>query len=85
MPEVSQAEPREALDGGADGMDFHRYLLAFAAARLAPGGRLLMEMGHDQGAPLRAEAERHATLSVLAIHQDLGRRERVIELERRRG
>jgi release factor glutamine methyltransferase len=82
MPEVAQAEPRAALDGGVDGMVFHRYLLDHAAAHLAPGGRLLMEMGQDQGAALTTAAGRRAGLRLLAIHKDLAGRDRVIEVER---
>ncbi|HEX7926932.1 MAG TPA: hypothetical protein VF678_05015, partial [bacterium] len=82
MPEVSQAEPGLALDGGPDGMDFHRTLLADAAQRLAPGGRLLMEMAHDQGAPLTAATAKHMALRLVALHKDLAGRERVIEVER---
>lgn len=82
IPEISQAEPRAALDGGPDGMDVHRYLMASAVERLPPGGRLLMEMAHNQGAPLSAELTRHPPLRRLALHKDLAGRERVIEAER---
>lgn len=41
-------EPREALDGGRDGLDAYRAILAAAAAHLAPGGRLWFEHGFDQ-------------------------------------
>ena len=47
-PEV-QAEPREALDGGADGLDVYRRLAAEYAEHLNPGGVLLLEIGYDQG------------------------------------
>ena len=82
MPEVSQAEPRAALDGGMDGMVFQRYLLDHAATHLPPGGRLLMEMGPEQGAPLATAAGRRPGLRVLGIHKDLAGRDRVIEVER---
>ena len=82
MPEVARAEPHAALDGGADGMVFHRYLLDHAAGHLAPGGRLLMEMGQEQGAPLTQETGRRDGLRLLAIHKDLAGRDRVIEVER---
>ena len=82
MPEVAQAEPGLALDGGADGLDFHRYLLAYAAEHLSPGGRLLMEMGHDQGAAVTAAAGKIAGLARPTIHKDLAGRDRVFEIER---
>ena len=37
-------EPGLALDGGDDGLDLFRRLLAIAPKRLAPGGRMLLEM-----------------------------------------
>jgi release factor glutamine methyltransferase len=82
MPEVAQAEPRAALDGGVDGMVFHRYLLDHAAAHLTPGGRLLMEMGQEQGEALTVATGRRAGLRVLGLHKDLAGRDRVIEVER---
>ena len=42
---VVQREPRLALDGGADGLDFYRAIAAGAADRLNEGGWLLLEVG----------------------------------------
>jgi release factor glutamine methyltransferase len=52
--EVRDYEPREAVFGGVDGFDLIRRLLAQAAERLAPGGRLLMEFGAGQDDDVRA-------------------------------
>lgn len=41
-------EPRLALDGGADGLDFYRRISRDYAAHLNPGGALLMEVGAGQ-------------------------------------
>jgi len=46
--EVRDHDPRRALDGGADGLDAYRTLLLQTPALLAPGGALVMEVGHDQ-------------------------------------
>ena len=43
-------EPRLALDGGADGLDFYRSIARVYAAHLSPGGTLLMEVGAGQAA-----------------------------------
>ena len=51
-PEVSGFEPREALDGGGDGMMVIRQLIARAPRALRPGGWLMMEIGLDQAGPL---------------------------------
>ena len=41
-------EPREALDGGADGLDFYRALARLWLPRLAPGGAAAVEIGEDE-------------------------------------
>jgi len=43
-----QRDPLPALDGGPDGLDLVRRLIAMAPPRLAPGARILLEIGHDQ-------------------------------------
>ena len=47
LPAEYRAEPVLALDGGTDGMDFLRPLIAGAAAHLAEGGVLVIEIGHE--------------------------------------
>ena len=47
-------EPRLALDGGADGLDFYRRISRDYAAHLNPGGALLMEVGAGQAADVAA-------------------------------
>jgi release factor glutamine methyltransferase len=55
MPrEARDHEHRVALDGGADGLDVQRRVIADAPGWLAPGGRLLVETGRGQ-ADLTAE------------------------------
>lgn len=46
-------EPLQALASGADGLDDIRQIISQAPARLAPGGWLLLEHGHDQAADVR--------------------------------
>ena len=48
LPPDYRAEPALALDGGLDGMDFVRPLLAQAAAHLRPDGVLVLEIGHER-------------------------------------
>jgi len=49
-PEVAEYEPHLALDGGADGYDLVKRIILGASKHLIPGGQLMMEIGHDQGA-----------------------------------
>jgi len=46
-------EPPAALASGIDGLDAIRRIVADAPLFLAPGGRLMLEHGHDQGAAVR--------------------------------
>jgi len=48
MPEVRDHDPREALDGGPDGLDAHRALAVGLAAWLRPGGLFALEIGAEQ-------------------------------------
>ncbi|WP_033440003.1 putative protein N(5)-glutamine methyltransferase [Saccharothrix sp. NRRL B-16314] len=75
-PEARDHEPRVALDGGADGLDVQRRVIADAARWLAPGGRLLVETGARQAAGtvaafarggLRAEVVSDAELSATVV------------------
>lgn len=69
-------EPRLALVSGADGLDCLRRLVAQAPARLDPGGWLLLEHGHDQGAAVRALLAQ-AGFAEVATRRDYGGNERV--------
>ena len=52
QPEIHQFEPLAALDGGPDGLDCIRSIIEQAPAYIHPGGRLLLETGHDQHAAI---------------------------------
>ena len=52
-PRVRDYEPRLALDGGAEGLDFYDRYLGDAVNLLKPGGAVFFEIGESQGAALR--------------------------------
>ena len=54
MEEVREHEPAMALDGGEDGLDFYRRILAGAGGYLKENGWLLVEIGYDQGDAVRS-------------------------------
>jgi release factor glutamine methyltransferase len=54
-PEARLHEPLGALDGGADGLDVLRRVIAGAPAWLAPGGSVLVETGGRQAPALAAD------------------------------
>jgi len=76
-PEVARHDPRAALDGGPDGLAAYRALLADAAAALAPGGVLALEVGSDQAEAVAALAA-GAGLHRLATVPDLAGRPRCV-------
>ncbi len=47
-------EPRAALDGGLDGLDFYRVILGRYGQYLRPGGKMLLEIGYDQAKAIGA-------------------------------
>jgi release factor glutamine methyltransferase len=77
MREVSLHEPQTALDGGEDGLDFYREISRQAGTYLMPGGRLLMEIGEDQGEAVCAMM-RQAGFEEVGIRRDLAGKDRVV-------
>lgn len=76
-PEVRLHDPPGALSPGGDGLDPYRRIAAGAAAHLAPGGRLLVEIGWQQG-PAVAGIFRAAGLAQVRVHPDMDGRDRVV-------
>jgi release factor glutamine methyltransferase len=54
MPEVREHDPYMALDGGADGLDFYRRIIAEAPEHFAAEGRLYLEIGSTQAQAVEA-------------------------------
>lgn len=81
MPEV-QWEPRQALDGGPDGLQFHRAIISGAPQRLRPGGFLLLEVGADQAGAVRGLFERAGNFEAIRVYRDLAGRKRVVAARR---
>lgn len=74
-PEVRDHEPLMALDGGRDGLNCYREIIALGAASMKPGAWLVLEIGYDQkGAVLGLMAL--AGFENLASGQDLGSNDR---------
>jgi release factor glutamine methyltransferase len=71
-PEARDHEPRLALDGGPDGLDVQRRVLAEARAWLAPGGHLLTETSTVQADRLAAAASAHGLTPRIVHDDDLG-------------
>ncbi len=68
--EIREHEPREALDGGAEGLDFYRDIITEALGHLVPGGHIILELGMGQAGQVTAIA-RNAGFEVLKVKKDL--------------
>lgn len=77
QPEVRDYEPRQALDGGPDGLDYIRRLAAESGRFLKAGGRLMLEFGDGQADSVRGIFETQKWI-VEAVKEDYSRRPRIL-------
>ena len=82
LPVAASFEPRLALDGGGDGLDLIRRLLAQLDGALSESGMALLEIGSDQADEVREAAEALVPGWDVTIHADLAGLPRVAELRR---
>lgn len=78
-----RAEPRLALDGGADGLDLVRRLIDAAPNHLCSGGVLALEHGFDQAAAVRALFDGAGAYFPAGTRKDLAGHPRVTLATRR--
>lgn len=77
MPEVAVYEPMQALDGKEDGLHFYRRIIEAASQYLNPGGKLLFEIGHDQGESV-STLMKEAGYQDVRVIKDLAGNDRVV-------
>ena len=80
MEEVREHEPMQALDGGADGLDFYRKIIQGAKEHLCGGGQLFFEIGYDQGEAVSRLLEAAGFCNIQVI-KDLPGLDRVVRAE----
>lgn len=80
QPEITEFEPRGALDGGVDGMDYHRRILKASKEWLKPGGWVYMEIGIGQGEAVSSYAKELGYKNT-HITNDLAGIDRVVSCE----
>lgn len=76
-PEVRDFEPRNALDGGTDGLDFYRQIIKTAPEYLAQEGWLLVEVGIGQAADVSQMLAENGFFGIYSA-KDLGNIDRVV-------
>lgn len=77
MPEVAVYEPIQALDGKEDGLYFYRKIITSASDYLKENGKLLFEIGHDQGESV-SNLMREAGYKDVRVVKDLAGNDRVV-------
>ena len=75
---VREYEPTTALDGGPDGLDLHRRILAQAPERLTRNGRIFLEIAFDQGPLARDVAAGFEAFEDVRILKDHAGHDRVV-------
>jgi release factor glutamine methyltransferase len=76
-PEVKDHEPRSALDGGTDGLDFYRLLANESKNWLKPNGKILLEFGDGQADSVKKTFEEQKFV-VESILSDYSQRPRIL-------
>lgn len=77
MPEVAAFEPMEALDGKEDGLYFYRKIIENCKDYLNPEGKILFEIGYDQGEAVSGLLK-NAGFREVQVIKDLAHHDRVV-------
>jgi release factor glutamine methyltransferase len=77
QPEINY-EPKIALDGGRDGMDFYRQIITRAPGCLKKEGFLILEIGYNQYEPVRGLFKKSGSLEITEVVKDYSGIDRVI-------
>lgn len=83
LPLEVRSEPRIALDGGPQGLDFYRRIMPEAARRLKRGGYLVLEMGYGQSAAVKGLIEAAGSYGDIEILKDYNDIDRIVFAKRR--
>jgi release factor glutamine methyltransferase len=81
QPEVRDHDPRGALDGGSDGLDFYRRLASHALEFLKPEGKIMIELGDGQADAARLILKAQKWI-VETVKEDYNQRPRILVARR---
>ena len=81
QPEVRDFDPRAALDGGTEGLDFYRKLAEEAKLFLKPDGKIMLEFGDGQSNAIREIFETEKWI-VEVVKEDYSHRARILVARR---
>jgi len=78
---VSRWEPRLALDGGQDGLQIIRQLLAQAQTRISTSGKILLEIESGLGQETLRCARQAFPTAACTLIQDLAGKDRIVDIQ----
>ncbi|MGH7770043.1 MAG: N5-glutamine methyltransferase family protein, partial [Candidatus Binatia bacterium] len=82
LRDVRDFEPRLALDGGPDGLDFYRRIIPEAEGYLAAKGFIVVEIGADMGEEVRRLFVDAGGYTTPRLYQDYAGKNRVVGARR---
>ena len=83
QPEIHVYEPVAALDGAKDGLRCLRHIIQCAYLYLKPTGALLLEIGHDQQAPLKQIIDACGQYEDVQFYRDYSGYDRIVSMRKR--
>jgi len=83
QPEIHVFEPITALDGAKDGLCYLRHIIQCAYRYLKPAGALLLEMGHDQQAPVKQIIDACGQYEDAQFYKDYSGHDRIVSMRKR--
>ena len=72
VQEELKHEPRQALDGGKDGLDYYRKIIASSASHLTPEGLLALEVGQGQAEKVSKWLQEAGYVNIQRFNDHLG-------------
>ena len=83
MPDIRDFEPRTALDGGIDGLDFYRRIVPDTLNHLKTGGGLILEIGETQAEAVSNLLHSEEGYESIKVTRDIGGYDRVVSARKR--
>jgi release factor glutamine methyltransferase len=82
-PDVRNWEPLTALDGGPEGVDYYRHIIAHAEKHLTGGGWIVVEIGADTAREITEIFTAAGGYGPVSVFQDYAGKDRVIAARKR--
>ncbi len=80
LSDYVQDEPRVAIDGGEDGLNFYRKIISTAPRYLKKGGCLVMEIGYNQSYFVKELIEKQKGFTDMEMYKDEQGLDRIVKV-----